>query len=219
MTTGDFLALIGVFAAAVAVPGPDVVQIIRFSVKSRAAGAACATGIMVGYSIWIATSLLGLSALMQAAPHLLSVLQLVGGAYLLYMGFSAVRSGFKAWRSGIASDLPSSGAAQSTVSRRAFVVGLATNLSNPKSVLFFGAVFAQFVEPGMGWEWMFFILVTLFVVGFVMSAGFAVLVDVFAGFLSRFGHAVDMITGSIFIGLGTWMFSEGAVNLNSSRKA
>ena len=75
MTTGDFLALMGVFVAAVAVPGPDVVQIIRFSVKSRAAGVACATGIMVGYAIWIATSLLGLSALMQAAPHLLSVLQ------------------------------------------------------------------------------------------------------------------------------------------------
>lgn len=69
MLFGDFLALIGVFAAAVAVPGPDVVQIIRFSVKSRAAGVACATGIMAGYAVWIAASLLGLSALMQGCAH------------------------------------------------------------------------------------------------------------------------------------------------------
>lgn len=88
------MGLIGVFAAAVAVPGPDVVQIIRSSVKSRVAGVACAAGIMAGYAIWTAASLLGLSALMQAAPQLLAILQLAGGAYLLYMAVGAVRGGY-----------------------------------------------------------------------------------------------------------------------------
>ncbi|AQQ15325.1 Threonine efflux protein [Corynebacterium glaucum] len=217
MTTTDFLALIGVFAAAVAVPGPDVVQIIRFSVKSRASGIACATGIMVGYAIWIATSLLGLSALMQAAPNLLAGLQLVGGAYLLYMGISAVRSGYSAWRNGTKVTLPGNGHSQTLVTRTAFGVGLATNLSNPKSVLFFGAVFAQFITPGMGWEWMTIILITLFVIGLVMSVGFALLVDLFAGLLARCGHVVDMVTGSIFVGLGAWMMAEGAVSVKSNR--
>lgn len=217
MVIGDFLALIGVFAAAVAVPGPDVVQIIRFSVKSRAAGVACATGIMAGYAVWIAASLLGLSAIMQAAPQLLAVLQLVGGAYLLYMGFGAVRGGLRAWRSGESAALPTNLHDQSVETRKAFGVGMATNLSNPKSVLFFGAVFAQFVKPDMGAEWMLLILVTLFVVGFVMSAGFALLVDVFSSFLSRYGHFVDMGTGSIFIVLALWMLGEGAASLVPAR--
>lgn len=213
MATADFLALIGVFIAAVAVPGPDVVQIIRFSVKSRAAGVACATGIMVGYAIWITASLLGLSALMQAAPQLLAILQLVGGAYLIFMGTGAVRSGLKVWRSGETVALPTGEDHQTLATKRAFGVGLATNLSNPKSVLFFGAVFAQFVKPDMGWEWMIIILVTLFVIGLIMSVGFALLVDVFAGLLAKCGYVVDVVTGSIFIGLALWMIAEGANNL------
>ena len=94
---------------------------------------------------------------------------------------------------------------------------MATNLSNPKSVLFFGAVFAQFVKPEMGWEWMLLIFITLIAVGFVMSAGFALLIDVFSNFLSRCGHFVDMGTGSIFIGLALWMLGEGAASLAPAR--
>ncbi|MCP1388573.1 LysE family translocator [Corynebacterium aquatimens] len=214
MLLTDFLALIGVFAAAVAVPGPDVVQIIRFSVKSRAAGVACATGIMAGYAIWIAASLLGLSALMQAAPQLLAVLQLVGGAYLIYMGVGAVRSGFKAWGSGT-STMPADAKGESHAASQAFRVGMATNLSNPKSVLFFGAVFAQFVKPEMGWEWFAIILLSLVLIGFIMSAGFALLVDVFAGFLDRYGYLVDIITGTIFVVLAMWMIRDGVIGLGA----
>lgn len=69
---------------------------------------------------------------------------------------------------------------------------MATSLSNPKSVLFFGTVFAQFVKPEMGWEWMLLILIKLVAVGFVMSAGFALLVDVLSNFLSKYGHRFDL---------------------------
>ena len=47
MAAGQLLALIGVWVAAIASPGPDIVQIARLGVKSRAAGVACAVGIMV----------------------------------------------------------------------------------------------------------------------------------------------------------------------------
>ena len=46
----------------------------------------CALGIMLGNTIWIVASLAGLSALIQAFPQVLSLLQIVGGAYLLWMG-------------------------------------------------------------------------------------------------------------------------------------
>lgn len=217
MTFADLLALTGIWIAAIASPGPDVVQIARLGVKSRAAGVGCAVGIMAGNTFWIAASLLGLSALIQAVPEILAVLQLVGGAYLLYMGIGAVRAGLAARRlvpdvlenpdAGPAG-VPSVGAAPGTA--RAFGIGVATNLSNPKAVLFFGAVFAQFVRPGMGWEWMLAILLTLVVIGFAWFVGFALLVDTFAGFLDRHGHTVDIVTGLIFIALAVWMVVEGA---------
>lgn len=220
MATGQLLALIGVWIAAIASPGPDVVQIARLGVKSRAAGVACAVGIMVGNTLWIAASLLGLSALIQAVPEILAVLQLVGGAYLLWMGIGAIRAGLAARKNTVGADAgaeaiptPEVSPAAALPTSKAFRIGVATNLANPKAVLFFGAVFAQFVTPGMGWEWMLVILLTLVVIGFAWFVGFAVLVDKFAGFLDRHGHVVDVVTGVIFVALAVWMLVEGATSL------
>lgn len=219
MGFADLLALVGIWVAAIASPGPDVVQITRLGVKSRAAGVACAVGIMAGNTLWIAASLLGLSALIQAVPEVLAVLQIVGGAYLLYMGVGAVRAGLAARQGALVTaenaDAGSGGAVDGAApsTGKAFGIGVATNLSNPKAVLFFGAVFAQFVRPGMGWEWMLAILLTLVVIGFAWFVGFALLVDTFAGFLERHGHVVDIVTGLIFIALAVWMVVEGASTL------
>ena len=222
MAAGQLLALIGVWVAAIASPGPDIVQIARLGVKSRAAGVACAVGIMVGNTLWIAASLLGLSALIQAVPQVLAVLQLVGGAYLLWMGIGAIRTGLaerkEAANGGTAGGSDAVAAADvppvaALPTSEAFRIGVATNLANPKAVLFFGAVFAQFVKPGMGWEWMLVILLTLVVIGFAWFVGFAVLVDKFASFLDRHGHVVDMVTGVVFVALAGWMLVEGATSL------
>nr|VDG62060.1 Homoserine/homoserine lactone efflux protein [Streptococcus thermophilus] len=225
MTVSTYLALIGIWIAAIASPGPDLVQIIRLGAKSRAAGVACAFGIMAGNTLWIAASLLGLGALIQAVPQVLAVLQLVGGAYLLWMGVGAVRSGLAARgtvNAGVAvaaaaSDPAAVTAADTVLSpRRAFVTGVLTNLSNPKAVLFFGAVFAQFMRPGMGWGWMALILVTLVLIGVGWFVGFAVGVDKLAGVLARWGHIVDIVTGVIFLALAVWMIVEGALSIAAS---
>lgn len=222
MTTGTLLALAGIWVAAIASPGPDVVQIARLGVKSRAVGVACAVGIMVGNTFWIAASLLGLSALIQSVPEILAVLQLLGGAYLLWMGIGAIRAGLAASENpgppetaggDGAGQAAGTGAGTGPSTRKAFSTGVATNLSNPKAVLFFGAVFAQFVRPGMGWEWMLVILLTLVVIGFAWFVGVALLVDKLAGFLDRHGHVVDIATGLIFIALAVWMIVEGATSL------
>lgn len=209
-----FLALVGIWIAAIASPGPDTVQIIRLGATSRTAGVACAVGIMVGNTFWILTSLLGLSALVTAVPEILAMLQIVGGAYLLSMGVGAVRAGLQA-RSGAGagpeaettpSDTPMS-------APRALRTGIYTNLANPKAVLFFGAVFAQFITPGMGWQWMVAIALTLVVIGVGWFVGLALVVDKLAGFLGRWGHAVDVVTGLIFVALAIWMIVEGALSL------
>ena len=64
---------------------------------------------------------------------------------------------------------------------------------------------------------MVLILIALVAVGFVMSAGFALLVDVFSNFLSKYGRFVDMGTGSIFIGLALWMLGEEVTSLAPAR--
>ncbi|AWB83146.1 LysE family translocator [Corynebacterium liangguodongii] len=193
------LPLIGAWIAGIVSPGPDLFQIIRMGTKSRAAGVACALGIMVGNTVWIVASLVGLSALMQARPEILAALQIIGGAYLLWMGIGAIRStGGAAPRA----------TADATVAR-ALRAGILTNLSNPKAVLFFGAIFAQFVRPDMGSAAMLAIAVTLIAIGLAWFIGFALAVRQLAAPIERYGFVIDRVTGAIFVAIALWMLLEG----------
>lgn len=210
MTASAFAALLGVWFAAIMSPGPDVFQIIRLGARDRTAGIACALGISLGNTVWITASLLGLSALVQSAPQVLTVLQTVGGAYLIYMGIAAFRGGVQARRVAVAAP---TGAAPPTSPARAFGLGVATNLSNPKALLFFAAIFAQFVRPDMGWQWMLAIAATLILTGVAWFTAFAVAVRALATPIQRYGYAIDMVTGVIFVALGAWMLIDAASSI------
>lgn len=190
------MTLLVAWIAAIASPGPDLFQIIRIGTKDRRSGVLCALGIMVGNTVWITASILGLSALMQAQPGILAVLQIVGGAYLLYMGIGAIRAGLNARTTEV-------GEAQTV--KNPFLTGVLTNLSNPKAVLFFGAIFAQFLTPGAGLG----TAVMLVVTGVVWFVGFAVAVDKLKAPVQRYGHVVDLITGCIFAAIAVWMIAQG----------
>ena len=96
-----------------------------------------------------------LSAVITARPGVLGALQLIGGLFLVYMGVSSIRSGF-AFRSAptvvvgtedYTDQAIAAGSINDMTGWRAYKLGVVTNLSNPKALVFFGAVFAQFIRP------------------------------------------------------------------------
>lgn len=183
--------LLATWIAAIASPGPDLFQLIRVGTKDRRAGVLCALGIMVGNTFWIVASIAGLSALVTAFPQVLAVLQLVGGAYLGWMGLSAIRNASNP-------DVPAAASV-----RKPFRLGLATNLSNPKAILFFGAIFAQFNAGALE-------AVLLVVTGVAWFVGFALLAAKLGGVMKTYGSVVDRVTGAIFVALAVWMILSGA---------
>ncbi|QGU03491.1 LysE family translocator [Corynebacterium comes] len=215
MTPSLFLSLLTVWVAAIVSPGPDVAQVIRLGVRSRTAGVWTGLGIMTGTAVWIAASMLGLSALLNSRPGILAVLQVLGGAYLLWMGAGALRSGLSGQREQPGGEGPAGeGDAGEVYSpARAWRIGTATNLSNPKAVLFFGAVFAQFIRPGMGWEWSLLIMVVLMATGVVWFMVLAFAVRSLSERLLRNARAIDVLTGLVFVGLALYMLVEGVTGL------
>lgn len=209
MTFTTLASLLVVWAAALASPGPDLVQIIRVGSRSRAAGIWCALGIMLGNTLWVTASLLGMSALVTTYPQILAALQLAGGAYLLWMGFGAVRSGLAARRPGTRA--PSAVPPAPDLSpARALRLGVTTNLANPKALLFFGAVFAQFVRPDMGVGWALAVGVLLVATGVAWFTGFALAVRAMAARIARNSVLIDIVTGLVFIALGVFMVISAA---------
>ncbi len=134
-------ALISIWLLHVAVmlsPGANVLLVTQLAASDRTRSAVfAALGVTVGAAIWATSAVLGVNVLFQAFPAMRLALQIVGGFYLLYVAS-------RLWRSGSAA---SNGATAPASALAAFRLGFLTNITNPKSALFFRSVFSAAFPP------------------------------------------------------------------------
>jgi len=136
------LGIIAALAVGTLSPGPSFVMVARTAASaSRAEGLAAALGMGVGGAAFAVVALLGLQGLLLAVPSLYMALKVAGGLYLAYLGW-------RIWR-GAGQALGGMGAGEraTTSLARAFVRGLSTQLSNPKTAIVYASVFAAFLPP------------------------------------------------------------------------
>ena len=134
-------ALACVHLLAAASPGPAFVATVRIAAQSeRRSGLLHALGLGMAATVWAAGALLGLQALMVKVTWLYRVLQLAGGLYLLYVGIQAW------WHAREELHL-NTGAGPSLSGGDAFRRGFATNIANPKVMVFFASIFASLLNP------------------------------------------------------------------------
>ncbi|KHO30503.1 LysE family translocator [Corynebacterium minutissimum] len=217
MALGALAALMGVWFAAMASPGPDVVQIIRLGARSTRAAVWAAIGSTTGLVVWTVASLAGLTALISAHPVILVALQVAGGGYLLWMAFSAISGGIKERRA------PATvvGTEKSAPQPRGFTpdgiiklgtayrMGLVSDLSNPKVVIFFGAIFANFIDPGMGFGANALVGSVLIVESLMIFVGVALCTRAVSKWMSKNSASVDIFSGVVFALLGVIILAEG----------
>jgi RhtB (resistance to homoserine/threonine) family protein len=129
-------------------PGPDFVVVTRNSlVFGRGVGMATAAGIATGLTIHVLYTVLGFAVILQQRPDLFRWIQLLGAAYLAWLGWNAVRSG-----PSHASLETGPSATQARTIPAGYRDGLLCNALNPKVALFFLSIFSQFLTPGTpGW--------------------------------------------------------------------
>jgi threonine/homoserine/homoserine lactone efflux protein len=122
----------------VIVPGPTVTLIIANGIRhGTRAGLLNAAGTQIGLAVMIGIVGIGLTSLMEAMGHWFDWLRLAGAAYLVWLGWKMIRS-----------NGPGSEAAAPKPPGGGFLLqGALVALSNPKTLLFFGAFFPQFIDP------------------------------------------------------------------------
>jgi len=135
-----FLSLASVLGAlliGVISPGPGFVLVARTSMTaSRIDGLFAAVGMGVGGVIFSAVVLLGLQAALAGVPWFYLALKLVGDLYLVYV---AVRI----WRG--ANEpivIPRTEERIRRSASKSFFLGLFTQMSNPKTAVVYGGIFA-----------------------------------------------------------------------------
>ena len=97
-------------------------------------------GFGVGMLVWALAALLGLAVLFSVAPGFFWGFKIAGGLFLLWLAL-------KMWRHAKDPMPEGDGGNGARSAFSAFRLGLATQLSNPKPALFFGAVFLGTIPP------------------------------------------------------------------------
>jgi threonine/homoserine/homoserine lactone efflux protein len=161
------LTILGTLAIGTMSPGPSFVVVVRASAAlSRRDGLAAALGMGCGGVAFAALALAGLQAVLMQVSWLYLVLKVAGGAYLVYLGI-------RIWR-GAKLPLDTSGGARPAARgwRRSFAIALGTQLSNPKTAIWYASVFAAFLPHPIP-AWMFWVLPPLI---FTLEAGWYTIV-------------------------------------------
>ena len=126
--------LLAAFAASLS-PGPASLAIAGTSMaRGRRAGLLLTAGIMVGSVSWSIAAALGLGAVMLANAWVFEIIRYAGAAYLMYLAWRSARS---ALSSKEVKTKTVRGGAKALIAR-----GAALHITNPKSILFFGALYS-----------------------------------------------------------------------------
>ncbi|HVL10087.1 MAG TPA: LysE family transporter [Burkholderiaceae bacterium] len=144
----------------------------------------------------------GLGALLLASETAFMVVKVVGALYLIYLGIQQWRAPVHAGPEATVRVAPMS-------ARRRFLIGLLTNATNPKGIIFMVAVLPQFIDPNRPLALQLFILaVTMCAVDLIVMHSYALL----ASRLQRFFRNVramriqNRVFGSVLMGVGAALF-------------
>ncbi|MGO4306461.1 LysE family translocator [Cupriavidus sp. RAF12] len=135
----ELLAVATITLLAVISPGPDFAMVTRNSYLSgRRTGVACALGIALGVQVHVFYTMFGVSVLMRHAHGLLTVVKLLGAAYLIWIGIQTLRN-----RTRLTVDTRAAPVMSGLAALR---MGFLTNALNPKTTLFVVSTYTQVVN-------------------------------------------------------------------------
>ncbi|MCX3067784.1 MAG: LysE family translocator [Cetobacterium sp.] len=119
-----------------ATPGIATIYVLNNSASlGRKEGILSALGIMTGGMIYNILAAIGLSSILYIFPNMLSLIKIVGGLYLVYIGIVTLKS----------KQNNESSNASLVLKNDCYIRGVITNLANPKILLFFVTFIPQFV--------------------------------------------------------------------------
>lgn len=181
-------------------PGPSSLLCMTKGVAAGwKAGAYTAVGSLTAITSILTLSFSGLGVIIASSEVIFNILKWVGAAYLVYLGVKALMSKENSYVKPALSGPVSS----DFISH--FVSGFIVGASNPKAILFFTALFPQFINPSEGLVFQYIVFATTFIV-FELSwlLFYAYLGSKSSSWVFASGRAklFNRLTGGVFIGAG-----------------
>ena len=187
-------------------PGPGMLYVLARSLAGgKREGVLSAFGTFLGGMVHVFAAALGVSIILAKSAAAFAAVKYLGAAYLCFLGVRMILAARKEGKEA-AEAVPDS----IKPARNPLWQGVATEVLNPKTALFFLSFIPQFVNRGAGH--VFFQFVALGTVSVVMNTTADLLVIALASPLGErirssatFRRRQRTVTGAIMIGLGTYL--------------
>ncbi|UGQ47427.1 LysE family translocator [Massilia endophytica] len=206
MELSHWLAYAGVALISILSPGPAILLAVSNSVGYGWRRTAWSSlGNVIGILVISGVTMGGLGALLQSSELLFSVLKTLGAGYLIYLGIRQARSKNSVFAQG-----EGKAPAVSRSNRQLFLDGLTLAISNPKAILFFTALFPQFLDHHAALAPQFAILTGTFMVfSFCSLMAYAAAARGTRGWFrsQRNVVAFNRSCGGLFIALGAGLLT------------
>jgi threonine/homoserine/homoserine lactone efflux protein len=207
-STRFLLFLTAAFLLAIA-PGPGMLYVLARSLAGgKREGVLSALGTFLGGMVHVFAAALGISIILAKSAAAFAAVKYVGAAYLCFLGIRMILDARK--EKGGLEGIPNGALRLPGSSRNPLWQGVATEVLNPKTALFFLSFIPQFVNRGDGQVFLQF--VALGTISVLMNTTADLLVIAMAGPLGErirssatFRRRQRTVTGAIMIGLGTYL--------------
>lgn len=178
-------------------PGPDVLLVAKSSASTtRANTVKIILGISAGVVVWVTLTLLGFTVLLEQWPWIQQVLMLIGGLFLAKMGYAMLKGGIATLKQntnldGVIEQPP----------KNYFLLGLYTNLANPKIVIYFSSVFSLALSSTAGANLKPQLAVIIPIQTFLVFSLLMMIMSIpkIKRIYQKSGSYIDIVSGSFFL--------------------
>lgn len=194
MDLGLYLAFVAATVLLAVLPGPNMALIVSNSIAHGTRfGFLTLLGTSLAMALQLACVAVGMTAALAGLGHWFALLRWAGAAYLVVLGV-------RLWRA----PAPTLTVAANPRSAAATVLrGALVSLTNPKVLLFFGALFPQFISRAHALAPQLAVMsVTFLVVAAALDSVWATLAGRARGWIVARGRLLNRISGGLLAGAG-----------------
>jgi len=201
MVFSTWLLFIAVGVIAVISPGPAILLSISNSIRFGMRKVALSSfGNICGLFLLSSAAIFGLGAVLKTSTILFLVIKLIGAAYLIYLGVRQWRS-----KTNFFGEVDAKSTGREKSKKRFFLEGFLIAMTNPKAILFFTALFPQFIDTQQSLTPQFLIMTATFMsMSFLTLASYGLLATKASSWFSIGQRAkwFNRILGGLFAMIG-----------------
>lgn len=203
-----WLAFVAASSALLIIPGPTILTVLTYSLKhGPKATTPLVFAVALGDAVAVTLSLLGLGALLTASTFLFTLVKIIGGLYLIYLGLNFLFAKPETTEASSTTTKPNATKTTDSIFLNTFLV----TALNPKGIVFFVAFLPQFIDRQLDVTPQLAALATTFVIlGAINAAAYAMLANRASRKLKfqKTQKKFKIISGSLLTIAGVWALTS-----------